>query len=137
VTRLLDLGAEPFLVAATLEAVLAQRLVRRICPHCRETCQTSPALLMQLDLTADKIGGRPIFAGRGCGHCAQTGYLGRTGIFEWLAMTEAMRELVADQAPALALRQLAREQGRRTLRDDGLRSVFAGATTLEEIARFT
>jgi len=137
VTRLLDLGVDSFLVASTLEAVLAQRLVRRICPHCRATCQASPALLEQLDLTEDKVGGRTVFQGRGCVHCAQTGYLGRTGIFEWLELTEAMRELVADQAPALVLRQLAREQGGRTLREDGLRSVFEGATTLEEIVRFT
>jgi type IV pilus assembly protein PilB len=137
VTRLLDMGVEPFLVASTLEAVLAQRLVRRICPHCSAPCEPAMALLEQLDLTAEKVGTRPFFRGHGCARCAHTGYLGRTGIFEWLGMTEELRELAAHQAPALLLRQKARALGMRTLREDGLRLVFNGATTLEEIARFT
>jgi type IV pilus assembly protein PilB len=137
VTRLLDLGVESFLLATTLEAVLAQRLVRRICPDCRGPVRPSARMLAQLDLTAEEAADRPFFRGRGCARCAQTGYLGRTGIFEWLPMTDALRALAADRAPALQLRQKARAEGMRTLREDGLRAVFNGATTPDEIVRYT
>ena len=137
VTRLLDMGVEAFLLASTVEAVLAQRLVRRICPDCRVAFHPSAAMLAQLELTAEDVAERPFYRGRGCARCAQTGYLGRTGIFEWLRLTDTLRELAANGAPALRLRQAAREQGMRTLREDGLRAVFNGATTTEEIVRYT
>jgi len=136
-TRLLDLGVEPFLLASTVEAVLAQRLVRRICPHCRTAYAPPPELLAQLDLAAESGGHRQFFHGRGCRQCGQTGYRGRIGIYEWLGMTEPLRELVAQKAPALLIRQQAREQGMRSLRDDGRRAVLRGATTVEEIIQHT
>ena len=131
------MGVEAFLLASTVEAVLAQRLVRRICPDCRVAFHPSAAMLAQLELTAEDVAERPFYRGRGCARCAQTGYLGRTGIFEWLRLTDTLRELAANGAPALRLRQAAREQGMRTLREDGLRAVFNGATTTEEIVRYT
>ena len=137
ITRLLDLGIEPFLVATTVEAVLAQRLVRRICPQCRAECPAPPELLGQAGLEGDTMTGRRFFHGRGCEQCVQTGYQGRRGIYEWLPMTEALRELVTEGAPALRVQQRARAGGMRSLRDDGLRAVFDGETTLEEVLKYT
>ncbi len=134
-TRLLDMGVEPFLAASTVEGVLSQRLVRRICPDCRAPDDPPPALLAQLGLASDPGGGRQFFCGRGCAQCGGTGYRGRTGIFEWLVLTEPLRELVAQKAPAFVIQQKARELGMRSLREDGLRAACSGATTLEEICR--
>ena len=135
ITRLIDLGVEPYLVASSLEAVLAQRLVRRVCRHCRAAFQPSRDLLRQLSLAPERVGGRSFFQGRGCAQCSQTGYQGRLGIFEWLRVTETIRELIAQRAPATLIRRKAVEQGMRTLRDDGLRAVLDGETTVEEVAR--
>ena len=137
VTRLLDMGVEPFLVASTVEAVLAQRLVRRICPHCRTADVPEAAMREQAGLTEADIGQGEFFRGQGCSLCAHTGYHGRMGIYEWLGMTDTLRDLVVQRAPALLIRQEARKQGMRSLRDDGLRAVFAGATTLEELLKHT
>jgi type IV pilus assembly protein PilB len=137
VTRLIDMGVEPFLIASTLEAVLAQRLVRRICPHCRTAYQPGDDLLQSAGIKREAVGDRPFYYGTGCTHCHQTGYLGRRGIFEWLRLTEPIRELVLTRAPTLQLRQAAVMQGMRTLRDDGLRAVLDGETTLEEILKYT
>lgn len=137
VTRLIDMGVEPFLIASTLEAVLAQRLVRRICPHCKTTCRPNEALLAESELTLSELSGRSTYHGVGCPHCNRTGYLGRMGLFEWLRMTEPIRELVLQKAATLAIRHAAERQGMRTLRKDGLRAVIAGETTLEEVARYT
>ncbi len=137
ITRLIDLGVEPFLVGAALEAVLAQRLVRRICPACRRTYRPSRELLEQLNLAAESIGEQNFSHGGGCTQCHQTGYRGRLGIFEWLRVTEPIRELIAQGAATALIRQKAVEQGMRTLRDDGLRAVFDGETTIEEVVRCT
>jgi type IV pilus assembly protein PilB len=137
VTRLIDMGVEPFLIASTLEAVLAQRLVRRICPQCKTAYQPTPELLGQLGLTPATVGERQFFFGRGCAHCNQSGYRGRMGIYEWLRMSDAVRDLVVQRAPTLMIRQKAVEQGMRTLRDDGLRAIFDGNTTIEEVVKFT
>jgi type IV pilus assembly protein PilB len=137
VTRLVDMGVEPFLIASTLEAVLAQRLVRRICPQCRAACAPPAALLDRLGLARADCAGRTFYSGRGCAQCGGTGYRGRMGIYEWLRMTDAVREQVVVRASTLELRRQAEAQGMRTLRDDGLRAVFDGATTLEEIAHCT
>ncbi len=137
VTRLIDMGVEPFLIASTLEAVLAQRLVRRICPNCREAHEPSHEVLAEMgDL---RSGGRErrFFRGAGCPQCAQTGFRGRLGIFEWLPMTEPIRELVVAKAPTLLLREKAIAQGMRTLRKDGLRAVFEGETSIEEVLKYT
>lgn len=137
VTRLVDMGVEPFLLASTLEAVLAQRLVRRICRDCRSPYVPPSSLLDQLAGDAALLEGRTYFHGQGCPRCARSGYRGRRGIFEWLRLSEATRELVVAGAPTLLIRQKAVEEGMRTLRDDGMRSIFTGETTIDEIVKWT
>jgi type IV pilus assembly protein PilB len=137
VTRLVDMGVEPFLIASSLEAVLAQRLVRRVCKGCRTPYEPPAALLQQLNIDPVDIGNREFFYGRGCEICNDTGYKGRMGIYEWLRMSEAVRDLVVKRAPTLVIKQKALEQGMRTLRDDGLRAIFDGATSIEEIIKYT
>ena len=135
VTRLIDLGVEPYLLCATLEAVLAQRLVRRVCPVCREQTEPPASLLAELGQELMPTTLRGFHRGRGCAACQQTGYSGRTGIFEWLQLSEPLRELVRQRAPALDIKRLAVERGMQTLRAAGLRAVFDGLTTPEELAR--
>jgi type IV pilus assembly protein PilB len=137
VTRLVDMGVEPFLIASSLEAVLAQRLVRRICKSCRTAYEPPAALLQQLGIDPVDIGNREFFYGKGCEHCSNSGYKGRMGVYEWLRMSEAVRDLVVARASTLVIKQKALEQGMRTLRDDGLRSIFDGATSIEEIIKYT
>ena len=137
VTRLLDMGVEPFLLATTVQAVLAQRLVRRICLNCRTAQKPSLELLSQLEIKPADAGAGQFFHGRGCAECGQTGYRGRKGIFEWLILSEPLRELVTQRAPAQVIRQKARELGMRTLREEGLRAVEAGITTIEEVLKYT
>ena len=137
VTRLVDMGVEPFLIASSLEAVLAQRLVRRICKNCRTPYEPPAALLQQLGIDPVDIGNREFFYGRGCDQCNNTGYKGRMGVYEWLRLSEAVRDLVVARASSMVIKQKALEQGMRTLRDDGLRSIFDGATSIEEIIKYT
>ena len=136
VTRLVDMGVEPFLLSATLEGVLAQRLVRRICPDCRERVDPPADLPPGFDPAAAQPAGRGFFRGRGCATCRQTGYKGRVGLFEWLRMDETLRELVLSRAPAAAIQQRAVAGGMETLRAAGLRAVLDGLTTLEEVRRY-
>ena len=135
VTRLIDLGVEPYLLAATLEAVLAQRLVRGVCPGCRECAPPPPALLEELAPEAAVLAGRAVARGRGCAACRQTGCRGRGGIFEWLRLDEPLREQVLQRAPTALLKQRARGRGMETLREAGVRAAAAGRTSLEEVAR--
>ncbi|HTX64963.1 MAG TPA: GspE/PulE family protein [Opitutaceae bacterium] len=135
VTRLIDMGVEPYLLAATLEAVLAQRLVRGVCPGCRESAPVPAALLAELAPEADALAGREVGRGHGCAACRQTGCRGRGGIFEWLRFDEPLRELMLQRAPAALLKQRARERGMETLREAGVRAVAEGRTSLEEVAR--
>jgi type IV pilus assembly protein PilB len=135
ITRLIDMGVEPYLLCATLEAVLAQRLVRCVCPDCGGPDDPTPALLAQLGLTPAHLAGRTCRRGRGCAACRHTGCRGRTGIFEWLRMNEPLRELVMRRASAVVIKQKAVEQGMETLRSAGLRAVGDGRTSLEELAR--
>ncbi len=137
VTRLVDMGVEPFLIAASLEAVLAQRLVRRVCVQCKSAYLPPADLLSQLGITKENVGSRQFFYGKGCPTCSQSGYKGRLGIYEWLRMSEALRDLVTQKAPTLVIRQKAIEQGMRTLRDDGLRAIFDGHTSIEEVVKYT
>ena len=137
ITRLIDMGVEPFLVASTLEAVLAQRLVRRVCTQCKTAYVPPGDLLKQLGVSRDSIGSRQFCFGRGCPSCTQSGYRGRLGIYEWLRVTEAVRDLITERSPTLVIRQKAIEQGMRTLRDDGLRAIFDGLTTIEEVIKYT
>jgi len=137
VTRLIDMGVEPFLISATLEAVLGQRLLRSICPNCREPYQPNESLLAQLQLSKRDIGNRKFFYGKGCDACNNTGYKGRKGIYELMKITDPLRELINERSPAVTLKQKAVELGMVTLRQDGLRSIFAGDTTIEEVLKYT
>ncbi len=137
VTRLVDMGVEPFLVAATLEGVLAQRLLRTICKSCRAPYEPSLHILNQLSLTPEDIGGKHFYTGGGCSTCGGSGYKGRKGIYELLDVTDPIRELITSRAPSLVLRQKAIELGMATLREDGLRSIYDGETTIEEVLKYT
>jgi type IV pilus assembly protein PilB len=137
ITRLIDMGVEPFLVSSTLEAVLGQRLLRSICPKCRTAYQPNEALLAELDTSRRDIGEKQFFYGKGCDACNNTGYKGRKGIYELLQITDPIRELINERAPTVTLKQKAIELGMVTLRQDGLRSIFAGDTTIEEVLKYT
>ncbi len=137
VTRLRDMGVAPFLLTATLEAVLAQRLVRRICKECREQTSPSTELLGQLDLTPEDVIDKKFYRGRGCATCNNTGYKGRTGLFEYLPMNDQLRSVINSGASTQQIRDLALQCGMEPLRKSGLDKVYAGVTTLEEIVRET
>ncbi len=137
IARLLDLGLEPFLVTATLEAVVAQRLVRRICTNCKEAYVPNEQQLMELGLTPEDIAGRTLFYGRGCDYCNNTGYKGRQALFELMVMNDELRELIMRNASTAALRVEAKKHGMRTLRSAGLLSIYDGVTTIEEVVRET
>ena len=137
ITRLIDMGVEPYLISASLEAILAQRLVRRICTTCRTAYEPNEVLIEQLGLNPVDIGDNQFYYGKGCVECNQTGYRGRMGVYEMLRVTDAIRDLISDRSPALVIRQKALEQGMRTLREDGIRSIFDGATTIEEVVKYT
>jgi len=137
VTRLVDMGVEPFLISSSLMAVLAQRLVRTICKKCRTPFEPTENQLSLLNLSPHDIGDKVFYYGRGCQTCNDTGYRGRKGIFELLVINDALRNLINDRAPSVVLRQKAVELGMVTLREDGLRSIFDGATTIEEIVKYT
>jgi len=137
VTRLIDMGVEPFLVSSTLEAVLGQRLLRSICPKCRTAYQPNEALLAELDTSHRDIGEKQFYYGKGCDACNNTGYKGRKGIYELLQITDPIRELINERAPTVTLKQKAIQLGMVTLRQDGLRSIFAGDTTIEEVLKYT
>jgi type IV pilus assembly protein PilB len=137
ITRLIDMGVEPFLISSTLEAVLGQRLLRSICRQCRTPYQPSEALLAELGIARRDIGEKQFYYGKGCDACNNTGYKGRKGIYELLKITDPTRELINERAPTVTLKQKAIELGMVTLRQDGLRSIFAGDTTIEEVLRYT
>ena len=137
VTRLVDMGVEPFLISSSLMAVLAQRLVRTTCKKCRTPFEPTESQLSLLNLSPHDIGDKVFYYGRGCSNCNDTGYRGRKGIFELLVITEAIRNLINEKAPAVVVRQKAVELGMITLREDGLRGIFDGATTIEEVVKYT
>ena len=137
VTRLVDMGCEPFLVAASLEGVLGQRLLRTICDDCRQPYEPSAALLGELGLSPEDIGDKSFFTGGGCEECGGSGYRGRQGLFELLDISEPIAEMITDRAPTVVLRQKAIELGMTTLREDGLRNIYEGNTTIEEVLKYT
>jgi type IV pilus assembly protein PilB len=137
VTRLIDMGMEPFLISSTLMAVLGQRLVRTICKNCQTPFEPTEDQLVLLNLSPLDLGDKVFHYGRGCSACNDTGYHGRKGIFELLIISEAIRTLINERAPTVVLRQKAVELGMVTLRDDGLRSIFEGTTTIEEVVKYT
>jgi type IV pilus assembly protein PilB len=137
ITRMLDLGIEPFLICASMEAIVAQRLVRKICVKCKEQIAPTEEMLMEIGLTPQDVKGKKFCWGKGCGNCNNTGYRGRQAIFEIMLMTERLKELIMKSASTEQLRHTAREQGMRTLRESGLLAIFDGHTTIEEVVRET
>ena len=137
VSRLLDMGVEPFLVSASLEGVLAQRLVRTICPECKVAYEPNDSVLRQLGLSSHEIGNKNFFTGQGCGACNGSGYKGRQGLFELLKISDPIRDLIVEKAPAVVIKQKAVELGMTTLREDGLRNIYEGRTTIEEVLKYT
>ena len=136
-TRLIDMGIEPFLVASSVEAVMAQRLVRTICPHCKQEQKVERNYLRRIGFPEDEIETAKFFHGVGCEQCRQLGYQGRMGIYELLILNEALRPLILNRSPASTIAQRAIESGMRTLRTDGWNKVKAGSTTIEEVLRVT
>jgi len=137
VTRLIDMNVAPYLIASTLEAVLGQRLVRTICLNCKEPYMPDDDTLARLDLKRAAVGDRPFFYGRGCSKCNGTGYKGRKGVFEYLRVSDPIRELINERRPTLFIRERARELGMRTMREDAIRNVLDGYTTVDEVLRYT
>jgi type IV pilus assembly protein PilB len=137
VTRLVDMGTEPFLVSSTLMAVLGQRLVRTICKNCRTPFEPTEQQLSMLNLSPHDLGDKVFYYGRGCSTCNDTGYKGRKGIYELLVCGDTIRTMITERAPTVVMRQKAVELGMVTLREDGLRSIFDGATTIEEVVKYT
>jgi type IV pilus assembly protein PilB len=137
ITRLLDLGLEPYLVTATLESVIAQRLVRKICTHCRAEFEPTEEMLWELELTPEEVRGRTFYFGKGCEQCNNTGYRGRTGIFEIMRLDDKLKELIVSEASTNVIRDEAKKRGMRSLRDAGLMGIYDGITTIEEVVKAT
>lgn len=137
IARLLDLGIEPFLITATLEGVVAQRLCRRICTRCKEEYVPTEEQLLELELMPEDVKGRSFFRGRGCDNCNNTGYRGRLGIYEIMTFDDEIREMIMNHASTNLLRDAARKRGMRTLRQAGLMSIYEGLTTIEEVVKQT
>jgi len=137
IARLLDLGMEPFLITATLEGIVAQRLVRKICEHCKTPYEPTELQLAELGLTPEDVRDKKFYYGRGCSRCNNTGYRGRTGVFEFMVFNDEIRELVMNQASTAVLRAAGQKAGMRLLRDNGLAAVYDGVTTLDEVVKET
>jgi type IV pilus assembly protein PilB len=137
ITRLRDMGIPTFLITATVEAILAQRLVRRICADCRTEFEPSPEMLMELNLKPADVVSKTFYYGRGCERCNNTGYRGRTGIYELMVMNDDVRDLIMNNASTDQLRVAARRSGMMSLREAGLRAIYEGSTTIDEVVRET
>jgi len=137
VTRLIDIGVKPFLVASSTRALMAQRLVRKVCRKCSAPYVPEEAELRALNIDPNNVGNATFMKGKGCGDCSKTGYRGRFGIFEIFVIDDEARKLIYEKVPSSVLRSRAREMGMRTLREDGARKVLAGMTTPEEVIRAT
>ncbi len=137
IARLLDLGVEPFLMTATLEGIVGQRLVRKICEHCKTPYEPTDLQLAEVGLTPEEIHEKKFYYGRGCSRCNNTGYRGRTGIFELMAFTDEIRELIMNQASTAVLRAAGQKGGMRLLRDNGLEAIYDGITTMDEVVKET
>lgn len=135
ITRLLDMGVEPFLIASSVNAFLAQRLVRTICPHCKQSYKPDPVVLKDLGIKPSQLQGKKLYRGKGCDKCINTGYLGRTGIYELLPVTNDIRKLIMEHADAVQIKEKAISNGMKTLLQDGIEKALQGITTLEEVLR--
>jgi type IV pilus assembly protein PilB len=137
IARLLDLGLEPFLVTASLEGVIGQRLVRKICTNCKTEYTPTEEQLMELELRSEDTVGKKFYFGKGCENCNNTGYRGRMGIYEIMLLDDEMRDMIIKHASTQVLRAEARKRGMRTLRTCGLLAIYDGVTTIEEVVRET
>lgn len=137
VTRMKDMGVPTFLITATVEAILAQRLVRRICPECREEIEVSDDILAELDLTREEVAGKKFYKGAGCNSCGNSGYKGRVGLFELMIMDDELRTMIIENRTTDELRTRAKEKGMRLLRDSGIAYMHDGTTSPEEVIRET
>ncbi|MFH1707753.1 MAG: ATPase, T2SS/T4P/T4SS family [Planctomycetota bacterium] len=135
ITRLTDMGVRPFLVASSIQAILAQRLMRVICPNCREPYEPDISQVAMMGLSPDQLAGRVFYHGRGCDQCGGHGYRGRKAVFELMVMNSALKKMAFDKLPSNLIRKEAISSGMRTLFQDGIRKVLAGVTTIEEILR--
>jgi general secretion pathway protein E len=135
ITRLLDMGVEPFLIASSVNAFLAQRLVRTICPHCKQSYKPDTVVLKDLGIKSSQIQGKKLYKGKGCEKCINTGYLGRSGIYELLPITNDIRKLIMEHADAVSKKEKAIANGMKTLLQDGIEKALQGLTTLEEVLR--
>ena len=137
ITRLRDMGLPTFLITATIEGVLAQRLVRKICQNCKTEFTPSPEVAMELGMTPDQAARKKFYYGKGCEKCNNTGYKGRMGIYELLLMNDTLREMVVAETSLDDFRAACRKAGMRTLRESGMRGIHEGLTSVEEIIRET
>ncbi|MEI8350690.1 MAG: GspE/PulE family protein [bacterium] len=137
VTRLIDMEVEPYLLSSTIEAVVGQRLVRRICTNCKTAYKPDDHVLERLGVARSEMGDQNFYYGTGCSECNNTGYKGRKGIYEYLSITDPLRELINQRQPTLVLRDKAISLGMRTLRQDGIKNILDGYTTVEEVVRYT
>jgi type IV pilus assembly protein PilB len=137
VTRLIDMGLEPFLISASLEGVLAQRLLRRVCKTCRIAYEPDKDIINMLDVDALEIANKKFYYGKGCADCNRSGYKGRQGLFELMTINDQLRSIITQRAPTLVIKQKAIESGMRPLREDGLRCIFDGLTSIEEVLKYT
>ena len=137
VTRLIDMEVEPYLISSTLEAVIGQRLVRKVCANCKTAYRPDDQILERLALSRADVGDQNFYYGTGCGQCNNTGYKGRKGIYEYLSISDPIRELINQRQPTLVIRSKAIEMGMRTLRQDGIKNILDGYTTVEEVLRYT
>jgi len=137
VARLLDLGLEPFLITATMEGIVGQRLVRKICSNCKAQFQPTEEMLMELELSPEDTAGRKFYYGKGCDYCNNTGYSGRMGIFETMVFDENIRDAIMERASSNVLRDLAVKNGMSTMREAGITAIYDGQTTIEEVVKET
>jgi type IV pilus assembly protein PilB len=137
ITRLIDLGLEPYLINATLEGIVAQRLVRKICSQCKEEYEPTPDAILALGLRPEDVRGKKFYRGRGCDRCNNIGYYGRLGIYEILVVNDEIREMMLQSRSTQEIRTASRKRGARSLRQSGLLAIYDGLTTIEEVARVT
>jgi general secretion pathway protein E len=136
ITRLIDMGIEPFLVSSSVQAILAQRLIRTLCPHCKQEYVPENAELWEIGLEQTQPPLK-LYRAEGCDKCMNTGYKGRSGIFEFLNVSDSIQSLMLKSSESHQLRQQAVQEGMRTLRQDGVRKVMAGLTTIDEVLLVT
>jgi len=137
VSRLLNMGVEPFLVSASTNLILAQRLVRKVCKDCKEEVQVPPAVLTSLGFSPEETKSIVCYHGKGCNNCSSTGYRGRLALYEVMVISEDIKKLILDGASTIELREAARRNGMLTLRESGLQKLREGTTSIEEVMRVT